>query len=193
MEPLSLSLCDNNVENSFNKDKMDRRESSRLSWSTDDQNSSKPTINHSQCMFPNKIKYIFEDDDDEYGEDKIDEQSVENDEIAEDNRHFENAIIINMDENYHIENVHLISDHYQLLNFSTNEIKRIPEKGRESLTEPNNNDEMQKSSINDKDLVIDVISTFKDLNKYTKDLPLDKLIDIYKIQNKQLSTLYDSI
>lgn len=154
MDPICISIHDNNVEYLLNKD--NNKSSGKgmtnlpLEVPSDDGPSS------TRAMFPNRIKYIFEDDLEEHE----DEEGVD----------YDNVFIVNMDQDHKVEDVILVSDQYQLLNYT---LKQGDKTGDE--------------------LDVQVISKFKDLSKTAKNTSLSKLIDIYNIQNKQLVSLCDSI
>lgn len=154
MDPISISICDNNIEYLINKDdnKIDSNGSTKSSLEAPLEDG----YSTSKAMFPNRTKYIFEDD----VEGSNNEEEVD----------YENVFIINMNEDHIVEDVNLISDQYQLLQFTP---KQDAKTGNE--------------------LDIEVISKFKDLSKHTKNMSLSKLINIYNIQNKQLASLLDSI
>ncbi|EDO19260.1 hypothetical protein Kpol_1036p2 [Vanderwaltozyma polyspora DSM 70294] len=122
-----------------------------------------------KSMFPTKIKYIFEDDDD---------QSIESNE----ENGIDNVIIIDLDNNHSLENVTLLSDGYELLSFKEN---KLPTPGERS----------DKQELKDicNEIEIDVISQFRDLSKVSKNLSLDDLIKIYALQNEQIRTISDTL
>lgn len=177
MEPLCISVNDNNAEFLLKREKMDPSKAQ-------DAIPLDNAITNSRSMFPNRIKYIFDDDIEEEQEQVIDEGeetgTTGNSKDALLKKHndstYENAIVVNMNGDYQIEDVHLFSDKYHLLGFKSSTQESI------QGTEKFNNV-----------LDIEVISKFKDLSKYMKDVPLTKLIDIYDTQNKQLASLCGSI
>lgn len=170
MEPLFVSVVDNNVEYLFSEDSInDSDEDSKIS--------SQSILDHTGCkskyMFPNRIKYIFEDDLEDSGRNNPKDIVIHDDEASA----YENIIIVDMDEYYQVEKLKLISDKFQLLGFES--VGGI-------------NDENSVKNLY-KEVNIEVVSKFKDLSNISKELPLNKLINIYNIQNKQLQSLYDSI
>lgn len=113
------------------------------------------------AMFPTNVKYIFEDDADAVGEAIADET-------------IENVIIVHIQESGALDDVELISDQYELLNFRKGNVGTST--SEESL-----------------DIELDVLSQFCDLSTMVSDLPLGDLIRLYTIQNEQLQTISNSI
>lgn len=154
MDPICISIHDNNVEYLLNKD--NNKSSGKGTTNLPLEVPSDDGPSSTRAMFPNRIKYIFEDDLEEHE----DEEGVD----------YDNVFIVNMDQDHKVEDVILVSDQYQLLNYT---LKQGDKTGDE--------------------LDVQVISKFKDLSKTAKNTSLSKLIDIYNIQNKQLVSLCDSI
>ena len=171
MEPFFVSVMDNNVEHHFNEGDTisDCGKDSKIDF----QNTSDQLSCNAKCMFPNKIKYIFDDDLVERGNNSVEGDIILDDEDLD----YENIIIIDMDENHHVLNLNLISDKYQLLKYDI-------------VGDAEDRKSLEKSY---KEINIEVVSKFRNLSNVAKDLPLNKLIDIYNIQNTQLQSLYDSI
>lgn len=170
MEPFFVSVLDKNVEHLFNGDAIsDYEKDLKVAF--------QKTWDQSGCngkyMFPNRIKYIFDDDLVDSGKNNVEGVVVPTDESSD----YENIIIIDMDENYRVVDLSLISDKYQLLKYNI-----------VGDTEDRKHLETSYNEVN-----VEVVSKFKNLSSIARDLPLNKLIDIYNIQNTQLQSLYESI
>ncbi|CCK71549.1 Atg31p KNAG_0H01360 [Huiozyma naganishii CBS 8797] len=133
------------------------------SWK--DSLSESPTYRQSigKSMFPTNIKYIFD------GE-----------EICNKEDDAENVIILEMSEGGQVESVEMISDDFELLRFKNN--------GENPLLDTT----VQGNKLNI-DLELDVVSKFRELSEITADLSLEELVNVYKIQNEQLRSIYNSI
>ncbi|CCD22740.1 Atg31p NDAI_0A05850 [Naumovozyma dairenensis CBS 421] len=155
------------------------------------ENSSSPECN-TNAMFPTKIKYIFEEDEKEQegeGRDqnieegrtpgsgtKIDKAILGTSVSKSGNDEIENVIIIDLNEDRTIQNISLISDNYEILDYS---------KEQESKD--------SRHEFFSDDIELNVLSKFCDLEPYTKDVPLDDMVNLYRKQTEQLQILSDNI
>lgn len=124
--------------------------------------------NKGNAMFPTNVKYIFEDDE------IINTNLISNDIINDEN---ENVIIIDMEANGYVSDVHMISDNYQLLSYKTN-------------TDYNNKKEDKEVLFGD--LSLNVLSRFKHEKGIGERKDLDDLVNLYISQNEQLNVISNS-
>lgn len=102
MDPLYIDVHDNNAEHILNKETNKSSPNGLATLSLEAPLEDDPAV--TKAMFPNRIKYIFEDDIEENNE--------------EEGTDYDNVFIINMDEDHKVEDVVLISDQYQLLSYT---------------------------------------------------------------------------
>ncbi|CAB4253138.1 similar to Saccharomyces cerevisiae YDR022C CIS1 Autophagy-specific protein required for autophagosome formation [Maudiozyma barnettii] len=129
-------------------------------------------------IYPTHFKYIFEDP-----EETIPSSAEPISDINEDDS-VENVIVLNFNESHKLLKVELLSENAELLSFKLN-------KNLNSLTKLE--DSQNEDSNQVLDIELDVVSNFRNIDSLTDDLPLDKLIKLYNVQNDQIQKITDSI
>jgi len=151
-----------------------------------------------QWYLTKNIHYIFDDDDNIEEEEHFNAFNV----VPEEDNTLHNSvtqkdtdatkgtvIMIDLDENFSLQHVDLISNEYQLLEAynitETSQTLHMPEATYLSATEQTNG--------SSKDIELKILSKFNSESKKLESFDLDQLLQIYKTQNQQLLTLLDLI
>lgn len=172
MEPIIVTVYDKNIAS----------DQTVLQKAIEDENrndSLNPALIEN-ASFPTNIKYIFEDSANTTTDTEF--------EIPQDD-YIENVIVVNLDSSYNLEHVELVSDNFELLSFRKDTTEE-EQKPNTPIPETSFN---QNITVPDQLCVdLEVLSKFKS-NEEFENLPLDKLIRLYNIQNEQMRQISNSI
>ncbi|CAI4055053.1 hypothetical protein N7582_000234 [Saccharomyces uvarum] len=195
---ITVTVYDKNVKHKLEENIKNSKKTSNNDLPTYN-NESKGADGSDYAMFPTNIKYLFEDDEGDTADlggtaltAGIDKEEDE----------LENVIIVQLNESGSLEDVTLVSDQYELLSHRASSPSLEENQLRTLVSHSSDdklNDDGEGVSIDsdklgmDLDLELEVISQFRDLSPFVRELSLNDLIKLYVTQNEQLQMVSNSI